>query len=382
MSQQLLAEEVVRITIEGLERAEQRLDAVEKKFNKTSEAAKKAKGFFGQLSESIDKIGKAAKLFAAGGALGLGGIAAIAMRGTVQAERFGRAIELAGRALGDGLAPYIEAATSGIMGLTNAWAGLSQETRAAATKWAVITTAVAGFLALLPLMVAGLSSVVAALAVIVSPLAMTIAALTGLGVVAVKTFGSMEDSATDASNQIDKANRNWVEHLIIWLKRAGVAMAEFWNKTIDAAIDATGWLAKKFGNQGGPWAKIFGQLQLGDRKTFKFDIEAVGQGFDELAKRAKAIAPDFAGWIDGANDIAKKMQAAFNNPANQHMRIKMTVGWESLQGTFDRLQKSFADQSGLNFQKAQLGQLQAINNGQQAAVAELGQIKDLLPVVR
>jgi phage-related protein len=162
-----------------------------------------------QLAGKLGQLAGLARTFSFGGLLGLGTILRTALQGmgqgTVEGDRLAFSFRRLSLAIGDVFAPYVRRATELIHRLTSLFQGLSKETQAQVARWAMIGTAVAGFLAILPAVVASVAALAGALAMLASPFVAIPAAIAG----AVTAFGlfssegdSMEERITGALTSI------------------------------------------------------------------------------------------------------------------------------------------------------------------------------------
>lgn len=150
----ILADLAVNITAKGVEQSDKAIDGVRKKIDEVAKAEKRAelagRGFTKQLLGGVvgisQRIGGLVRQFSFGNALGLGGvmsvggIAAGALRNTVEAERLGRALDFLARALGDELAPAVRAVTGWIIQAAQWYRSLDKGTRQAVAGIAILVT--------------------------------------------------------------------------------------------------------------------------------------------------------------------------------------------------------------------------------------------------
>ena len=109
---------------------------------------------------------------------------------------------------------------------------------------------------------------------------------------------------------------------------------------------------------------------------------------DELKKKNEEAMDALKGKLDGARNKAREIVDPIVGMLDRlkqggGFKLKMEMQFESLQGTFDRLQKAMgnASGSGVDIDKMMLGQLEGINDGMQKAVNKLDGINRAVPVV-
>ncbi len=108
---------------------------------------------------------------------------------------------------------------------------------------------------------------------------------------------------------------------------------------------------------------------------------------EKLAADNKAILDKMRARMAGnkakADEYADPLIKLFKGlDAGGGFKIKGTVAFEGLQGTFDRLQLAFANAGGPNIEQAQLIEMKGINQNMQLATIALNEIRDKGPVVR
>lgn len=372
-SSQELAELYVQFTSKGVDRVGTDVAGIGAK-------AKQADSYIKQLSNSLAAISKVATAFSFGGALGIGGIAAIASSGTVEAERFAKACELLGRVLGDQLAPYLRAVTDAVINVARWWRSLDLETRQSATRWALLTTVVAGFVAALPLIVSGVIAVVAALGALLSPILLiptgiaaavaAIALLAAEGDTFAEKAANMAEGVTTAWFAIRAVVRTVATEIAELAKLIGDVMAASWEKKKSLLTGDFAGAALAQVKEVAALAALWGQLdndRANGRAQKIFDEE--GAMAAKWADKAKAAVRGVANAVAGLG-------------GGGGFHLKFNVGFESLGQTWERLQKAFAQQDGLSLQQQQLGQLKEINGGMQKAAAGIDGVNAKLPLVR
>lgn len=367
------------------------LDAISKKINEASKA----------LADS--PITKIAKAFSFSGALGLGGIAAGAMRGTVEADRLGASMERLMRVLGDKLAPYVRAAAQAINELTAFFERIDGATMAAVTKWTLFGTAVAGVVALLPSLVAAFGVVVAAVGALLTPIPLVIAGVAAIVAAFTDWFSFASTGSADAAVNITNNNRDWFETITEWLATLGTNFASMWNKVVGMAAAAATTIYNKFqeikaaGKSLFDWfdaltdprfqswdekvnrwqqlnAKNFEEADA-NKKTFSFDAATIdadkfGQKIESIGKNMRDIvAPAIKRITDAAGGA-------------QGFSLKANSSFEGFGGTYDRLQVAFANQAAVDIPRRQLTQLEEMNGKLGGLNTTMDKIADAVPAVR
>lgn len=95
----------------------------------------------------------------------------------------------------------------------------------------------------------------------------------------------------------------------------------------------------------------------------------LGEKLDENGRKAKNLAKTIVGMVKGL-----EKPGGFN--------IKASMSFEGIGASMDRLQLAFANNTGVNIDKMQLGEMKDINKNMQIAAGALNQIKDKIPAVR
>jgi hypothetical protein len=410
----LLSEEVVRVVTEGVVQAEQQLDQVRQaasRLGATQQQAQQVARQYGRavadavgpsvsqrffrlsldlrrVREMFSGIAQVARGIAFGGSAGIIGVITGAAKGTVEATQFSRAMELLTRTIGDAFAPYVRAATQGLIDLANWFKGLTQETKDSIAQWALITAGVAGFVSFLPVMIGGLSGVVAAIGALLSPIGLAVAGFAALVAGTVYLFDTF-GGGVDVLNETGKAVSSWGNSFLKVLRTLAVEAAKFWNQWVSFADPAITWVAEqmiKLGTApGGLREELLKNVREGG-PVARVDVGNVGVQFDEIVRKGRAAAGDFAGNIQGAIAGVQALFAHLKGnlaAANfgQGFNRVMPVTLETSQGTFERLSKGLA-QNDMDMQQRQWEAVKRVGDLLEAGKVIWQGIKDALPVVR
>lgn len=382
------------------------------------------KGMFDGLAGSLGNVaGLAAKLSGGGGLL-IGFFGHGAAQGTVEADQLGKAIERLTRVVGDMFAPYLRIATGLVEQATKWWGSLSEATKSSIAQWLLIGTAIAGVVAILPTVLSIGGAVVGVIAAMVSPIGLVVGGLIALA----GWFSGAADAGIDWQERITRAmdfvikgwgylsgtmsatwavieglfsnmaslakgTFNWLYDTVLWFGRNwDKVFKDLFVNTVTLFENLGGFL-KRFGESVWDWissgfdpkkfvfefGKEFNKLGEGMQRTteklpdFIHDelvdpFEKAGQAWADAMEivdgsrgRAEGIVGGIRRAVDGLKGTLASNAGGF--------KINAQVGFEGLQGTFDRLQKAFAEQSGSTVQESQLGQLTSINSGIQQMVA-------------
>lgn len=425
-SANLLADELVRITVEGMEKADQMTDALRDKFGKMGEAARKAEGFVKQigtriqssmsaagraiagvkeridrLAASVGKVASSMKAFTLGGALGIGGILAGASSGTVEADRFGKAVEYLSRVLGNEFAPYMRMATQAIIEVANSFRSLTPETRASIAAWAIWGTTIAASITVLPMAIKGLASlagglsiVTAALGACLTPTAVAIAGFAALGAATVNAFQEMDNAESRWLKNHGQYMELAVKMSNAFFKTFGDDFAEYIRKSgvgLGLMTIAAGEKLGIFAPGTLKGAQMDESAFLRNRAKAKADAEAaqlapIRKAMDEIDKiKARAekggSKGGVFGWLDGLGGAMDRIKNAAKGGG---FGLKLDVRFESAQQTFDRLQVAFTEQSTSQEKigEAQLNEAKKGNDLLQQGIMAVKKIADQGPVIR
>lgn len=287
-----------------------------------------------------------------------GGILAAASRGTIEGERFGQALEYLARVIGDSLAPYLRMATLVVFKLAEGFRALSPELKQQIAQWMLVAAGVAAFIALLPLISAGVAAVGAAFSLLLSPVGLTVLAIGGVIYAFSQLFDFVSGGSASTADDVNAANKSWVERAIDWAQQVANAFGRSFNWIMQQAAKASDWIADKLG-----WAaELIGIVPEGTRemlksmdpiKPFQLETGKIDLFFEKVKRGAKSVLPVLGG-IFGA------IQDELNRP-NNGFKLKLKVELESVQGTYDRLLKAFAEGDGEDIAQAQLAEQKALN---------------------
>jgi hypothetical protein len=347
MITQTIAKQIVEISVAGMDKAEQ---LVKGGMARVKQYATAAASQIGSITTAVSGISKYAAILS-GGFLGMFGRQA--MQNTVESEQLGRAWEYLGRVLGDQLAPYVRVLTDLIVQGANAFRSMTPETKQTIMQVILLTAAVTTAVALFPVLAGVIGAVGAALAAIASPVGLVIAGLAAIMVAAGKYFNWFRDESTTTSNNVDEANQHWVVNLIGYLEMGIVAGAKFFNwyaKQSAAMSDQIADIMSQLGEAIGILDKgTTGQLrQMEPIKPIQIDVDQIKQKFSQIKRFAKATVIDIENLFNRLNMDQKGFT------------VRMNVQFESLQGTFDRLQAAFARGDGENIARDQLAEQRKI----------------------
>ena len=274
-----LGEHYVRFTAEGLKQAEQ----------DTSKTAKKVETTWGNLHKAITK-----KFQGGFGAIGKG--------------LFAVAAPAAG----------LLALGAGVTILSFAFSGLAA---VAGLTWAVLT----------------------------APIVLTVAAIIAVGVAIATLVGVFGDGSENMATNMNNSTSSWVGSFLKGLKNMSVKGAELFNWLADKAAKTSDWIADKLA-----WAaeglglvpegtrKLMGEMEK--IKPLSIDVEKLKKDMDGFARKAT----DPANWdaarkaVIAIGDGVKEVTGMFGKNGAMKFTPQMDVGFESLQGSFDRLAVEFA----------------------------------------
>jgi len=426
---QYIAKGLIQFIEEGLDKALAGAEGLEKSANRATEA-------FGKTSSVVDKFGKTlaavlqaparlldtihqkiqglataisnsglyrlAQFTAIGGAAGIGGILYGASRDTVEANQLHMAIERLAEVVGDKLAPYFRMATQAVQELTQFWIGLNNELKISVTKWALVVTAISGFILALPLIVSGIAAVVGAIgtvvAVALSPWTILIGAVVAVGaaigllLVQLGVFGQGASAFVESWFPALKTVGEALEAFWDTAKRGVENFWSAWTEMCDNMIVAFSTAANKLGVMSD---KMYSEItktakrRAEDRDTENFlRNDAPGMlpdaGFAARPPRAdkgekrgpngEILGPDgnpvdFAGRKGNrapADDPWAAIRAAWGRVMKAGERDigfgRGTATFESGDATTNRLQLAAANQDPLDIAKAQLEEARNAND--------------------
>lgn len=328
-SKSVIAEQVVKFTVEGIQSARTRV----------VQAVQAITAQAGRLQERFRTVGQGVALFGGMASRWMQSLTRTALQGTREADQLALSWEYLGRVVGREFAPWVRLLTSGVVSLADRFRGLDAATRAGVAKFALLAAGAAAFVALLPVMAAGLSVLGAAWAVLTSPVTLTLALIAGVVIAGKKLFDFFTRGSATAAENMQEANKGWADHLFAVIEWVGTRFAQFINWLDKNWTRATSGMAMA-------WAKAFedkGTLQaLRDErarleadwakgKGLAFDVE----GFRGSVRRVRGALAE----LPNLSEILGLVQTGIGQA---QMQVKLQVGFESLQGTFDRLQQEMA----------------------------------------
>jgi hypothetical protein len=254
------------------------------------------------------------------------------------------------------------------------WRSLSLETRQSVTRWALVGLALAGVAAVMPTLIRSLGALATVASLLLSPWVAIPVAIVG---VAAALLYLTAEGDTFAQKMESVADR--------------VVLAFFGIKA--AARLVSEQISELFGGKGKDESfaermrKILGQVS-GNQLLTDLAAKAIGrEDPNNMVDRTKRI---WAEEMKQAEQWRKMAKAGVKDVAGalgklgegQGFHIKLNVEFESLQGTFDRLQKAFANDDPFNVMQAQLNEQKKAAAELEKANQKLGNIDQKLPVVR
>jgi hypothetical protein len=346
-----------------------------------SKAEKAAKSFGEQAKTAFSGIAGLAGKLSLGGGAGIGGILFGAGRGTVEMDQFTTSMERLVRAVGDKLAPYVRMATEGVTMMTEAWNGLGSEMQTIVTKWAVIGTAIAGVIALLPTIAgaigAVLSTIGAMAAIITSPFVVTVAAIGAVIVAAGALYAYLSGGMSETAESMTDATGDWKDSVIGWTGLIAKTFAQMWNAILQGFTTAFNFISKKFASISdwiadlmASWGEWLGLFEKGTTdalramdpiKAITIDTKGLELDPDKAAEAAKSFG---RGVKDSMNDalgaIDKAMGRITKAGASNEGFGRGQVAWEGIGDTWSRLQGAAAKDNPLSTIKEDTKQLREI----------------------
>jgi hypothetical protein len=408
----ILAEEMIRITTEGVAGALTSIDALGISLagiggaslaaGLAIRAVTGAMGLnFGSLSRGLRSVYQDlrdfARVFAGlgvlagrltfGGSLGLAGIITGSARGTEEGFRFGQALEYLTRVLGEGFAPYVRMVTQGMIDLANWFRNLSDETKNSIAQWSLLTAGFGAAIAIVPMLARALASVFGVLAAITSPTFIAITAIAALTAAAARMFGFFESGGADAADALNASNQSWIGSLIRGVGAATVAVSKMFNWILTQSAKISDFIAEMIAG----WGEALGMLPAGTFQAVRamppiqapqIDVAGVDQFFQKVQRGAGQAAvgfDDLLARVQRGGDIFNRLQRAAN--FGQGFQFRMTVGFEGLQQTFERLQKGLAE-TDAGILERQLAKLNQLVEFGQDVVSGMRALKDAIPAVR
>ena len=428
--------------------SQKRTESFAQALNNIPKLVGKMGGSFGGLTAAIggpiaavrgltDQAAGLARAVSFGGGLGIGALVTGAARGTVEGERFALAMEYVVRVVGDKFAPYVRMATDALYDFAAWFKSLDQDSVRTAAKIAIVVTAIAGLVALAPLIMGvvgavvsfgvgivgtvgtvigavvgiftGLLSlagaVVGSMAVIgpviagfvgsISlaslPIAFAItgmvalaAAVVALGVYAADAFGLFDTSATKSGAVAQIAGENWASTFMRHIQQV-----------VNFFVEKLNWIFRT-------WTDAINLITLSSDKAFQIDPK----GFNDLANSIRRGVSDPVGEagkmlegltgksfsiggkggpLGGITDYLKTLEGREGDRQNKGEKDGFTrrgsVNFESLQSTWERLNKSLGERDTAAVQ-AQMGKdVGAIKDFMKPLGDMLKKVTDVLPAV-
>jgi hypothetical protein len=381
------------------------------------------------LVSAVGRVGQSFKQLAEP-ALRLGGLVAGALapfaaglRGSVEAEQFTKSLETLGRVLADRLAPYVRAATAGVQSLARWFANLSQDVRDNIAAWVAAGAAFAAALTAFGLLAAAAGA-------LLSPLGLIIAAVAAAGA-GLAYFAGVLDSNISGTERMERGlqflSDSWIRVKgvfgaagaffgTVWdnvveafrvgvenAKRLLVWLQDNWEAVLsDMAVNTPKFLERMLKvnvevltNPFGAFKGIFGdpdqfrkRLTEGMQRTSKDLPALLKPNFEDPFMSAGRRVVEMWDELWKGRDFGKTALASLQKllgglgglGGGKGLTFKMDVGFESMQGTFDRLQKALATPGG-SVDQAQLDELKKGNELQQKMITEGIPVKGLLPAV-
>lgn len=333
-----------------------------------------ARQALGVVQQTVGAVATAAKYVSGLGAMLQGGILFKAAKGTQEAYEFSKSIEYLTRVIGQSFAPYLRMVTVIIMRLAQAFRGLAPETQRWIAVAGLAAMAIAAMVALAPVFsavwaAAGavIGAVWAGIALVLSSpillIGLIIAAVGGLVVAFAKLFGFMESGSASASDGINEANASWVGKVLGWIQAVVTFFAKGFNWIAEKAAAVSDFIAEKMADA----AEFVGLVPEGTGamirtmkpiEPFKLDIDKIDLAFNKMKNGARNVAPAIK---QALGPIAGLFQELMQPGNGDGFHVRMKVELEGLQGTFDRLQKAFAEGDGEDVQQQILEQNKAFN---------------------
>lgn len=285
-----------------------------------------------------ERLSSVVPLFAKLGALGAaftGIFGRAALKDTEEADDLNRAFTALAQTIGEIFVPYIRRLTEFLELARTEFANLSPETKNTIAQFVLIGTAVAGVVVLLPPLLAGFGAVTTVVAALASPLVLIPALLIGAGAAFLYAASEGENFEEKLENmpktlaEVIVGLKGLVaglkEYIITLIKTGDATKASF---KADRALEGVVEKNKDFLKSAADFPKTL-QKNLA---PFLDAVKQVRSGLSGL----RADATGAEGAIARARDLALK-PLDFRPPTPKPPRF--AAGFESLQGTFERLQK-------------------------------------------
>jgi len=358
----VLARNYIEFAQRGIAGVNAAIEGVRARLNRVNVFATRIQTGFVRIKESAERItAPLTRLAAISGAF-VGVFARAALKDTVEGERLGKTFDMLARTIGEIFVPYARRLSEILVVVADGFRSLDPETKNSIALFALITAGVTAFAAVLPLVVSGVSAVIGTFVAIGKVLPVLLSAFTSLpGLVLLLAGG------------------------FIYLTAEGDTLEK---KLISIAKTAQKVFAGTVGILSGMKEFVAGIFATGsvEQATKRADkaLEDALKDFDYFGERAGSLPRRLADGMERFRGIANELQerfrqlqqgaAATNNSILGQLgdlfrkpldftppKIKLQVGFESLQGTFDRLQKALAGNDPLQIEKAQLAEQKKIN---------------------
>lgn len=339
-----LSEETIKITTQGVMKAEADLDRLKGKTGSFHDTIKSVGLGLTQFAGNLQKIGRLAGMISFGGTAGLGIILHGGFKGTQEANALSQAWEQFTRVISDRFAPYVRMAALALQDATTWFGSLSEATRDSIAQWALIGTGIAGVVALVPALVMGFAGVVGVFAAIASPATLVVALIGSIILVATEMFNLFQTGGAKAANSLNTSNQSWLQSLIQGIGFVVKALAKFFNWIYERANEVSDNIAHMIARIG----QYAGVLPVGTTQALLEDIarrKAAGplidvKGLDEFFKKAREKVPLLEANLGGLGDKIAKWAENLKIRAGQeglHPDAKAAI--ESSQAGWERIQK-------------------------------------------
>ncbi len=397
-----------------------------------------------KMKEATARAAALARPFAFSGALGIGAFVTGAAQGTIEAEQLSRAVQYLTRVVGDQFAPEMRMVVLAITDAANWLRKLDPETKNNAKQWALLATAVGGFVVVAPVVIGFLGGIIGMFTAVVSVSGAVIAAALAIG----KSFVTMGSVSLGAISSVHNALKNGLGPATIGAASGAASATTTAATTAGAAtVGATTATAGRFLLMN-PWT-LFGMAvgvsagyiankadeywNFTGYKGYWFTDSPEEKAKKEAEKNAqqdesrslldmakstlnKASSLDVSGLIKDMNlgdfspqsimsNVTKYIETALDSVIGEGAGSKIdnyldslrrragdggftpkqSVAFESLANTYDRLQLAFANMAPdptLNMEQKQLKALGDINDGIQDVAAGIQKIADKVGVIR
>jgi hypothetical protein len=355
----ILSEETIKITTQGVMKAEAQLDSLKGKTGALHQTVRAVGLGLTQFAGNLQKIGRIAGMLSFGGAAGLGAILHGGFKGTQEANALSQAWEQFTRVISDRFAPYVRMLALALQDVTKWFGGLSEATRDSIAQWALIGTGIAGVVALVPVLVAGFSGIVGVFAAIISPAGLVIAMIGGIMIAAAKMFSLFQTGGADTADALQGYNQSWLQGLLSGIQSAMTGMAKLFNWISERIRERQNELARFFAHWGerikirnlrtGEFepllppgtARVLKEDIAGEKPPPKIDIEGLNELFAKVRRGAGQMEANLDGIGAQINDWWESLKLRAGpggaTPAGK-------AAFESPQSMWERLQKGLMGQ--------------------------------------